>query len=184
MATKNITCNFIGEFKVGDNITRNAASLCKLVEANENEVFNKLIVVQAGSIVEAALDQIFYRAKNHTKEGVPTISEGHRAKIASKKIGRFKVIIEKMKEYKLLDELGADVYRDLDKLREYRNRIHIQLDSELLPKVSRDENTAFSSEVVKWALQLNVNVLEHLIKRFPRPEHLAQYAQEIKLPTI
>jgi hypothetical protein len=62
--------DFVGEFKVGDNIARNAASLCKLVEANENEIFNKLVVVQAGSIIEAALDQIFYRAKSHTREGV------------------------------------------------------------------------------------------------------------------
>jgi hypothetical protein len=127
MATKDIICNFIGEFKVGDNIARNAASLCKLVEANENETFNKLIVVQAGSIVEAALDQIFYRATNHTKEGVPSIKQGDRAKIAAKKISRFKVIIEKMEEYKLLDELGADIYRELHTLREYRNRVHISL---------------------------------------------------------
>ncbi len=131
MATKDITCNFIGDFKVGDNITRNAASLCKLVDTNENAIFNKLIVVQAGSIVEAALDQIFYRAKHHTKEGVPTISEGHRAKIAAKKLGRFKVIIDKMREYKLLDELGVDIYSELEKLRAYRNRVHIQLDQAL-----------------------------------------------------
>jgi hypothetical protein len=183
MATKDITCNFIGEFKVGDNIARNAASLCKLVEANETEIFDKLIVVQAGSIVEAALDQIFYRAKNHTKEGVPSIKEGDRAKIAAKKIGRFKVIIDKMEEYKLLDELGADIYRELHTLREYRNRVHIQLDSEL-PSVSRYENTAFSKAIVKWALQLNVSILEQLIKRFPRPEHLAQHAHEIKVPTL
>ena len=182
MATKDITCNFVGEFKVGDNITRNAASLCKLVEANEGEIFNKLIVVQAGSIIEAALDQIFYRAKNHTKEGVPSISEGDRQKIAAKKIGRFKVIIEKMQEYKLLDELGASIYDDLHKLREYRNRIHIQLDNEL-PNVSREEDKAFSKAIVGWSLRLNVSILEHLINRFPRPAHLEQYAHQITVPT-
>lgn len=30
MATEILTCNFIGEFKVGDNMERNAKSLCKL----------------------------------------------------------------------------------------------------------------------------------------------------------
>jgi hypothetical protein len=182
MTTKDITCNFIGDFKVGDNIARNAAALCKLVENNNNEVFNKLIVVQAGSIVEAALDQIFYRAKHHTREGVPSIKEGDRAKIAAMKIGRFKVIIEKMEEYKLLDELGADIYADLHKLRNYRNRVHIQLDNEM-SNVSRDEDAAFSKAILKWALELNIKVLEHLTRRFPRPEHLGQYAQQIKLPT-
>lgn len=182
MTTKDITCNFIGEFKVGNNIALNAATLCKLVQTNVGEVFNKLIVVQAGSIIEAALDQIFYRAKNFNREGVPSILEGDRQKIAAKKIGRFKVIIEKMQEYRLLDELGANIYDDLHKLREYRNRVHIQLDSELTG-VSREENKAFSKEIVSWALQLNIKILEHLIKRFPRPKHLDQFATQITVPT-
>lgn len=182
MATKDITCNFIGDFTVGNNIARNAGALCKLVQANREETFNKLIVVQAGSIIEAALDQIFYRAKNFNREGVPSIREGDRQKIAAKKIGRFVVIIEKMQEYKFLDELGADIYDDLDKLREYRNRVHIQLDGELAG-VSREEDKAFSNEIVSWALQLNVKILEHLIKRFPRPKHLDQFATQITVPT-
>ena len=33
MATKDLTCNFIGEFKVVDNNAHNATSLCKLVGA-------------------------------------------------------------------------------------------------------------------------------------------------------
>jgi hypothetical protein len=48
-----ITCKFIGAFKVGDNLVRNAEALCKLSACNENRVFNKLMVIQAGSIVEA-----------------------------------------------------------------------------------------------------------------------------------
>ena len=66
-----ITCNFIGDFKVGDNIVVNAEALCRLSTTNEKGTFNKLMVVQAGSIVEAALDQIIYRAQNYTKEGIP-----------------------------------------------------------------------------------------------------------------
>jgi hypothetical protein len=69
-----ITCNFIGDFKVGDNLLRNADVLCRLSCSNEEGTFNKLtfnklMVVQAGSIVEAALDQIIYRAQTHTREG-------------------------------------------------------------------------------------------------------------------
>jgi hypothetical protein len=181
MAMEKLVCNFIGEFKVGDNIKRNAESLSKLVSKNENEVFNKLIVVQAGSIVEAALDQIFWRATNHTKEGVPDISEKDRKEIAGKKIGRFKVIIEKMEDYKLLDELGAGIYDELEDLRKYRNRVHIQLDDELAD-VSRDEDKAFSKKIVTWALGLNLRILKHLIKKYPRPPELLQFAHEIELP--
>ena len=59
--TEEIPCNFVGEFKVGDNLVFNVDLLWELMEANEaNEehVFNKLIVLQVGSILEAALAQI------------------------------------------------------------------------------------------------------------------------------
>jgi hypothetical protein len=49
-----LVCRFVGDFKVGDNLVRNANALCKL-SANAEGVFDKLMVVQAGSIVEAAL---------------------------------------------------------------------------------------------------------------------------------
>lgn len=181
MATETLTCNFIGDFKVGDNIVSNAASLCRLVASNEGEIFNKLIVVQAGSITEAALDQIIYRAKNFNREKVTNISEKDRLEIASKKIERFKVLIEKMQEYKMLDGLGAGIYDDLHKLREYRNRIHIQLDDNL-KDVSRDEDKAFTKEIVTWALALNIRVLKHLIEKYPRPKDLEQFAHELVLP--
>jgi hypothetical protein len=51
------------DFKVGDNLVRNADALCELSDCNENGTFNKLMVIQAGSIVEAALHEIMYRAQ-------------------------------------------------------------------------------------------------------------------------
>src|SRR5947207_11265402 len=76
---KTIRCNFIGDFKVGDNILANGNALCRLSATNENNTFNKLMVVQAGSIVEAALDQIIYRAQNYTKEGRRSQHSGGRS---------------------------------------------------------------------------------------------------------
>jgi len=64
----------------------NANSLCRLSETNEKGIFNKLMVVQAGSIVEAALDQIIYRAQNYTKEGVPNIGDEELKKIRGTKM--------------------------------------------------------------------------------------------------
>jgi hypothetical protein len=108
--TETIICKFIGEFKVGDNLVRNAESLCRLVSSNENEVFNKLIVIQAGSIVEAGLDQIIHRAHRFNKEGVPNISEKGRLEIASTTVEKFNNIIQAMKKYKMLDGLGDTIY--------------------------------------------------------------------------
>lgn len=100
-----IKSNFIGEFKVGDNILANGEALCRLSASNEGNLFNKLMVVQADSIVEAALDQIIYRAQNYTTEGVPNIPAEALKKIRDTEIERFNSIIQAMKTHKLLDAL-------------------------------------------------------------------------------
>jgi hypothetical protein len=70
--TEKVLCKFIGEFLVGDNIVKNAEALCRMHANNNGALFNKFMLVQMGSIVEASLDQIFYRARNHTVEGLQT----------------------------------------------------------------------------------------------------------------
>jgi hypothetical protein len=177
-----ITCNFVGDFKVGDNILRNGEALCRLSATNEKEVFNKLMVVQAGSIVEAALDQIIYRAQNYTKEGVQNIPDADLKKIRDTKIERFNNIIQAMERHKLLDGLGDDIYKQLHLLRQYRNRVHIQFDDEPAD-VDRDDHNAFADKTVAWALALCVSVLTHLGERFPRPANLAQFAHSVAIPT-
>jgi hypothetical protein len=146
-----IVCKFVGDFEVADNIVRNGDALCKLSAANENLVFNKLMVIQASSIVEAGLDQIIYRAKNYNREGVPNISEEDRLAIAATTVEKFNNIIQTMKKYKILDELGDGIYDELHKLRKYRNKVHIQDDVDI-QGTSRNEWTAFSNEIVAWAL--------------------------------
>lgn len=148
-AVEKITCNFIGDFKVGDNILANAEALCRLSATNENKVFNKLMVVQAGSIIEGVLDQIIYRAQNYTKEGVPNIPEAELKKIRGTTIERFNNIIEAMRARKLLDGLGGAIYDDLHRLRKLRNRVHTQFDDD--PKdLSRDDQEAFNDKEVAW----------------------------------
>jgi hypothetical protein len=67
-----ISSSFVGDFEVGDNIVHNDDLLCELV-ALKKDIFNKLIVIQAGSLVEACMSEIFYRAANFTNEGLPNI---------------------------------------------------------------------------------------------------------------
>jgi hypothetical protein len=177
-----IRCNFIGDFKVGDNILVNGNALCRLSATNESDTFNKLMVVQAGSIVEAALDQIIYRARSYTREGVPSIPVEDLYKIRGSKIERFNNIIQTMKTRKLLDGLGRTIYDDLHRLRKLRNRVHIQFDDE--PEgLGRDDHLAFSAKEVIWSLTLCVQVLKHLGERFPRPEGLDVFAHDVSIPT-
>jgi hypothetical protein len=168
---KAIVCKFVGDFEVADNIRRNGNALCKLSETNDNRVFSKLIVIQAGSIVEAALDQIIYRAQNYNREGVPNISEEDRIAIAVTTVEKFNNIIQTMKKYKILAELGEGIYDELHKLRKYRNKVHIQDDVDI-EGVSRNEWTAFSDDVVTWSLSLCLKVLNHLNEKYARPAHL------------
>jgi len=122
---KGIPCNFVGSFKVGDNLVYNASTLCALAEANENGALNKMIVLQAGAILEAALSQIIYRAQNYNREGVPNISEIDRLEIENKKVDKFNSIIDVLRKYSVLDALDS-IYDDLHTIRKYRNKIHIQ----------------------------------------------------------
>ena len=179
--TETVRCNFIGDFKVGDNILANGKALCRLSATNEGNTFNKLMVVQAGSIVEAALDQIIYRAQSYTTEGVPNIPAEVLKKIRDTEIERFNNIIQSMKTHKLLDGLGATVYDDLHQLRKLRNRVHIQFDDE--PKgMGRNDHDAFSDKNVVWSLALCIKVLKHLSGKFPRPETLGVFAHDVSIP--
>ena len=177
--TTTVPSNFIGDFKVGDNIFCNANLLCKMAEAGS--LYNKLIVVQAGSITEAALSQVFYRAQNFTREGVPDIPEADRAEIEKKAVEKFAVIIDVSKKYKLLDELGADIYDDLHKLRKYRNKVYIQTDVDI-EGVPRDEEKAFTDQIKSWTIGLNLKVLEFLARKYPRPKGMESFVQALTVP--
>jgi hypothetical protein len=132
------------------------------------------MVVQAGSIVEAALDQIIYRAQNFTKEGVPNIPDDELKKIQGTEIELFNNIIQAAQAHNFLDGLGGAIYDDLHRLRKLRNRIHI----------GRDDHDAFSDKEVAWSLALCIRVLKRLGERFPRPKELGVYAQDVSIPKV
>lgn len=175
-----LPCNFSGDFKVGDNLVYNTNVLCALVEGNPDHAFNKMIVVQIGSIIEASLGQIIYRAQNFNREGVPNIVEADRQAIEGKKIDKFAVIIDVMPKYHVLDGLGGNIYDDLHTLRRYRNKVHIQDD--IGNGVSRDEDRAFSNRIVGWAIDLDWAVIEHLSVALRRPRHIEGYVGDLRLP--
>lgn len=176
-----LECSIFGDFKVGDNAKYNADLLCDLVKANEEGRFNKLIVLQVASLLEAAFAQIFYRARNYNREGVPSISEEDRQKIAEKQIDKLTVIIDNLRKYHILDGLHADIYDELDKLRKYRNKVHIQLDVDIVG-ASQDEDRLFTCRLVDWALDLNWKALNYLEDHYQRPKHIRGHVPPLRLP--
>jgi hypothetical protein len=177
--TEEIPCDFVGSFKVGDNLGYNATLLCNLVELNDGGRFNKLIVLQVGAILEAALSEIIFRAQHYNREGVPNITEVDRKEIEGKKIDKFALIIDVMSKYKILDDIRVHIYDDLHKLRKYRNKIHIQ---ESIRGVPPDEDVAFSNNICVWAIELNRCVIKHLSDNFARPNHIRGHVLPLKVP--
>ena len=172
-------CDIFGIFKVGDNVRYNLDVLSALVQKNEAAEFSKPVVIQIASILEAACQQIFYRARNFNREGVPQIAEKDRLEIAIKQIDRFNVIIDNLRKYGLLNGLGAEVYDDLHKLRRLRNKIHIQ---SVWPGGPRDEDELFDEDIMLWTLDLNYKVLEYLAQTYPRPAHIAGQVGPLMVP--
>lgn len=178
---RELDCNIFGDFKVGDNAKFNADLLCHLVEANERGRFNKLIVIQVASLLEAAFSQIFYRAKRFNREGVPNISEIDRQAIADKQIDKLAVIIDNLNKYEMLDDYSDDIYDNLHDLRKYRNKIHIQ-HTLGIPERSPDEAAIFNRQLVRWALNMNWQLYNYLQEHYQRPEHIQGYVQPLRLP--
>lgn len=181
MATIEINCTFVGAFKVGDNLRYNCDILCALVNANDETLLGKMIVLQAGAILEAALTQIIYRAQNYNREGVPNIEEVDRRRIAESKIDKFAVAIDVLKKYAVLNGLGEGVYDELHQLRRYRNKIHIQEDVKVAG-APRDEGAIFTPDLTSSALDLNRRVLQYLSEALARPQHISDYVGSLRIP--
>lgn len=181
ISKKVLPCNFVGDFKVGDNLVHNCRILSELVIANEAGLLNKLVVLQVCSILEACLAEIIFRTQNFNLEGVANISESDRREIEGKKLDKFSAVIDVMKKYHILDTLGEEVYDELHRLRKYRNKIHIQ-DDVAIEGVSRDEPELFSDELTQKALDLNFRVINCLVDRYPRSEDVGSYVSDLTIP--
>lgn len=177
-----IPCNFVGDFKVGDNLVYNCTVLCSLSELNVDGALNKMVVLQVGSILEAALIQVIYRAQNFNLEGVPNISQQDRVQIEQTRIDKFAVAIDILKKYSVLEGMGADIYEDLHELRKYRNKVHIQEDVKIQGS-PRDEANLFTNALAERALRLNCELLHFLSENLARPPHIHGYVGDLIIPT-
>lgn len=161
-----ISSNFIGSFKLGDNIKHNLEALKELYAVQETgsstqqKLMRKPIIVLIASIAEALLFDLYLKIEHFTIEGVPSIPEEVLEEIRTKTLDQFNNYIDNARSKSLLGP-DADIYENLHELRKLRNRIHIQnTDNHFEP----DDGIAFS----KARQTAAEKTLEHLMKLMER----------------
>jgi hypothetical protein len=126
-----ISSDFMGSFKLGDNIAYNFECLGTLFEIQRKggklraAHVRKTIIITIASIAEAVLYDFYARMRGFTREGVDSVSDSVLDDVRTKHIDEFAKYIDHARSKSLL---GADagIYDDLHNLRMMRNRIHIQ----------------------------------------------------------
>lgn len=147
-----ISSDFVGVFKIGDNINHNLriqAILYKHYEAgsdSEKRFLCKPIISINASVAEAVLADFFRKINILFLEGIKNVSRDVRDLIMARRVDEFGKYIDRAKDHGLL--VGEDkLYERLHHLRELRNRIHIQNDK--FNYKPADEWEAFTKEEKK-----------------------------------
>lgn len=176
---KEINSWFIGWFKVWDNINYNLKVLNKLYSyynsesEEEKQLLLKPIVILIVSIIEALLDDFFFRIYAFTKEWIENLDKEKLLEIRKKKYEKFETFIAWSKKHDLFksDEL---FYNELHYLRDIRNKIHIQLNNV-------DEDRVFTEEEKEKAEKMCENIMIYLSKNHLRWEY-QKHVDDFKLP--
>jgi hypothetical protein len=123
-----INSNFIGNFKLGDNICFNLKILKtlydyrKAVNAQKKSHLRKPIILLNVSVIEAVLHDFHGRVRTHTLEGVANLSDTVVAYIRGKKIDELEKYIVSAQRHDFFDQTNTSFYESLDDLRKLRNR--------------------------------------------------------------
>lgn len=180
-----IAANFIGDFKLGDNINFNLKVLFLLYkyfeEGNEQEknLLCKPITIILISIIEAILHDLHYRIKVFTLEGVPYLAEEIICYIRGKKIDELEKYISSARKHNMLKSNDASIYEQLDNLRKLRNRIHIQNTKK---NFEPNDDIAFSKNRKIIAEKILENILITLNSEYPRKINVSSYVNDFELP--
>ncbi|HMJ24352.1 MAG TPA: hypothetical protein VK475_00910 [Pyrinomonadaceae bacterium] len=178
-----INSNFIGNFKLGDNICFNLAVLKTLYDfraagnALQRRHLQKPIIVMNVSIIEAVLYDFHLRVKTFTSEGVANLQATVIDYIRGKKIDELERYIASAKKHDLFDEGDSGFYDALDELRKIRNRLHIQNTKK---HFEPDDSTAFSDARLKLSEQAVEHVIRRMARKYPRPQH--NFVKDFVLP--
>lgn len=165
-----IETSFIGNYRVGDNISENLKTLRLFYrvkrESNSDgkSALRKPIVVLLGSIAETLLWDLFFRARQFTWEGVRNIPERRLNHIRTHSADKFKKYIALARDTQIFGRPSEQIYRDLENLCNLRNRIHIQ---NLEPRSQVDSNV-FTEQTVTLAEKVVETILRELSTKYDR----------------
>lgn len=174
---------FIWTFKIGDNIMYNFEILKELYKAKENSnslAFNKPITVTIVSIIEAILIDFITRisqASNHRPSNIDTeklekmkceikkerVKNGDRYK---RKLYGFKEIIKLSRKYELFGGKNDNIYNQLKKFSDMRNRVHIE---NYYKHFEVDEFNVFTSKRLIELEYILYNLWNVMVSDYKRP---------------
>lgn len=180
-----VKSDFIGDFKLGDNINYNLKILSLLYKYRSDSTENikillyKPIIITLASICEAILYDLHSRIKYNTLEGVQNIAESAINLIRRKKIDEFEKYIASSKKHDLFDAKDSQLYEDLDTLRKLRNRIHIQNSKN---HFEPDERNAFNYTRQIMAEKVVERVLKVVLQKYSRGQDLRGHVDDFELP--
>lgn len=181
-----VKSNFWGTFKVGDNVNFNLAVLTLLYEVyndpnyeGSKELLVKPIVITLIALIEAAIYDFINRCHNNTREGVIGITDDDLTCLRTSKVkDRFDYAISILRRLDILKSKSKIIYKELDKLREIRNRVHIQNSKNDIP---HDERGLFRSNIKKTSEICAEIVYKTLAKYYPRSKDL-HYVYDLRFP--
>ena len=181
-----INSNFIYTFKIGDKIVQNFKLLHLLYQYLEKEKYNeninllyKAIILILVSIAEASLADFFQRTKGPYTDEKPYEKLEEIKKYFAKKgkeDERFAEIIKDCQRLNLFECSSFDIYSSLKKLKDVRNKIHIQDVKEW-----KNEDEIFT-ESVKEEAEKTVEYVLRYLSNFPRGDKKYECCQNFSLP--
>lgn len=181
-----IDSHFIGNFKDGDNICFNLEVINSLYRAYRNQetgdqYFRKPIIIFLLAVIEATLDDFFYKVRHYTIEGVPNVPHEFIIKVRSsnESYRNFKSQIRFIRKNDLFQLGNTNYYSTLDEFRVIRNRLHIQNNFRNTPL---NEKFLFTEEKLAKAERLCEFTLKHMSSKYPRPITHRDYVADFILP--
>ncbi|MFA5792173.1 MAG: hypothetical protein WC884_04035 [Candidatus Paceibacterota bacterium] len=178
--------DFIGEFKIGDNINHNLRILSLLYNyfsvATEQEklLLCKPITLILASIIEAILFDFHKRIKTFTLEGVPSLLDSVVEYVKGNKIDRLGKYIKCAKDHDFFEMKDTKFYDFLYEIKNVRNRIHIQDEKKDLES---DEYQVFTEKRKIIAEMLVEKIIKVMNEKHQRKNvKVTEYVDDFELP--
>ncbi|NKL58325.1 hypothetical protein [Rhizobium leguminosarum] len=162
--------NFMGNFKLGDNIVFNLRILQYFYElysdgtSLQKRLLQKPITILNVSITEAILQDFYTRMRSFTREKID-VSISVLARVRGAQIDDFSKYIANARRNDFFDLKDTEFYDVLDDLRKLRNRVHIQNEKRYFEP---DDSSAFSAERMVLSEKALETVIETMQRKYSR----------------